>query len=165
MYTIFVFTNPCIFLTPTCIELRFSFTYFYQLNSESYGITGYRTKNKGLKLILKYCRGKLTDTNKLQAVFKFHSLEKVPFRREEVKENLNRYCFMNFWNRNKEGITNQTNVYRMLGPRHTDAQTNMFLVVKNLIGKMTYGRGEQTSKIWNYQKRKSLKIYKNFYIS
>ena len=32
--------------------------------------------------MLKYCRGKLTDTNKLQAVLKFQVIKKVPFRRE-----------------------------------------------------------------------------------
>ena len=40
VYTIFVSTNPCILVTPTCTELRFSFTHFYQLYSERYGITG-----------------------------------------------------------------------------------------------------------------------------
>ena len=72
---------------------------------------------------------------------------------------------MNLWKRTKKGITNWTNVHRIFGPWHTDAQTNMFFVVKNLTGKMTCGRGEQTSKMWNYQKWKSSKIYKNFYIS
>ena len=49
--------------------------------------------------------------------------------------------------RTKEGITNRTHVHRMLGPWHTDARINMFFVVKNIIGKMTHGRAEQTSKI------------------
>ena len=40
VYTIFVFTNTCILLTPTCIERRFSFTHSYQLYSERSGITG-----------------------------------------------------------------------------------------------------------------------------
>ena len=66
VYTIFVFTNSCILLTPICTELRFSFTHFYQLYSERYGVTGLiKAKRKGLKLMLKYYRGKLTDTNKL----------------------------------------------------------------------------------------------------
>ena len=72
---------------------------------------------------------------------------------------------MNLWKRTKEGITNRTNVHLMLGPWHADAQTNMFFVVKKFIGKMTHGRGEQTSKIWNYQKRKTSKLYKKFYRS
>ena len=83
----------------------------------------------------------------------------------KVKENLNRYYFINIWKITKEGITNRTNVHRILGPWHTDARTNMFFVVKNIIGKMTHGRGAQTSKIWNYQKWKSSIIYKNFYKS
>ena len=56
----------------------------------------------------------------------FKSLKRCLSRgREEVKEDLNGYCFMNFWKRTKEGITNQTKVHRELGPWHTDAQTSM----------------------------------------
>ena len=115
--------------------------------------------------MLKYCRGQLTDTNKLFSSFK--SLKKyLSGGKKEVKGNLNRYCFMNFWKRTKDGITNRTNVHPMLGLWHADARTNMFFcMVKNLIGKMTHGRGEEKSEIWNYQKRKSSKIYKNFYRS
>ena len=65
VYTIFAFTNLCMLFTPTCMELRFFFTNFYQLYSERYGITGSKTKKNDLKLMLKYCRDKLTDTNKL----------------------------------------------------------------------------------------------------
>ena len=46
----------------------------------------------------------------------------------------------------------------MLGPWHTDAQTSMFFVMKSLIGKMTYGRGEQTSK---FETTKNGKTQKN----
>ena len=106
--------------------------------------------------MLKYYRGQLTDTNKLFSSFK--SLKKyLSGGKKEVKGNLNRYCFMNFWKKTKDGITNGTNVYAMLGL--------FFFMVKNLIGKMTHGRGEEKSEIWNYQKRKSSKIYKNFYLS
>ena len=41
-----------------------------------------KLKSKSLNLMLKYCRGKLTDTNKLQAVVKFQVIKKVPFSRE-----------------------------------------------------------------------------------
>ena len=68
---------------------------------------------------------------------------------------------MNLWKRTKEGITNRTNVHLMLGPWHADAQTNMFFVVKKFIGKMTHGRGEQTSKIWNYQANNVIIFWQN----
>ena len=46
----------------------------------------------------------------------------------------------------------------MLGPWHTDTQANMFFfVVKNLIGKMTHERGEQTSKIETTKDEKAQK--------
>ena len=50
----------------------------------------------------------------------------------------------------------------MLGPRQTDAQTNMFFVVKNLIGKVTYGRGEQTSKFETTKNEKAQKYTRTF---
>ena len=96
--------------------------------------------------------------------YQLYSLKKhLSGGREKVKGNLKRFCSINFWKKTKEGITNWTNVHHMLGPWHTDVRANMFFVVKNLIGKMTHGRGEQTSKIWYYQKWKSSKLYKNFY--
>ena len=64
--------------------------------------------------MLKYCRGQLTDTNKLFSSFK--SLKKyLSGGKKEVKGNLN-----------KDGITNRTNVHPMLGLWHADARTNMF---------------------------------------
>ena len=50
----------------------------------------------------------------------------------------------------------------MLGPWHTDAQTSMFFVMKSLIGKMTYGRGEQTSKFETTKNEKTQKYKRTF---
>ena len=36
--------------------------------------------------MLKYCRGTLTDTNKLYAVLKFQVIEKVSFRKERGRQ-------------------------------------------------------------------------------
>ena len=54
-----------------------------------------KLKRTGLNVMLKYCRGDLTDGHKLSAVFKFQVTIKVHFRRgEEVKEYLSRYYFI-----------------------------------------------------------------------
>ena len=103
--------------------------------------------------MLKYCSGKLTDTNKLKAVFKFQVIKKyLSEGKDGVKENLNNIPSGTF----ERDLRRVSQIELMcivcwLHGTQTHEQS-CFFVVKNLIGKMTHGRCEQISKIWNYQK-------------
>ena len=93
----------------------------------------------------------------------FKSSKKYVSRgREEVKENLNRYFFMNFWKRTKEGIANQTNVHRMLGPWHTDTRTNMFFCGENLLENWPTGEVNRHQKFETTKNEKAQRYTRTF---